>query len=286
MRTPSVCLILVLAVASLSAQWANYPTPGLPRTKDGKPDLFAKAPRSRDGKPDLSGVWHPETSNAEEFRRIFGRENDRATEVPGMELTTISKYGITLFLDDPPGMNMLTPKGKEVFARRGPAPGGKPAEQLPTTYCLPLSIPLVTNLSEVHKIAQMPGLVIVLHELNNGYRQIYTDGRKLPVDPTPSWMGYSVGHWEGDALVVQTNGFNDRGWLDLMGHPQSEQMQITERYRRRDVGHMDVEMTFNDPVMYVRPFTITIAELLQPDTDILEYVCGENEKDRAHIGLR
>jgi hypothetical protein len=286
MRASSLCLILILAVANLSAQWVNHPTPGLPRTKDGKPNLAAKAPRTHDGKPDLSGVWHPETTNNEEFRRIFGRENDRATELPGMELTTISKYGITLFPDDPLGMNMLTPIGKEVLARRGPTPNGKPVEDLPATYCLPLSIPLVTNLSEVHKIAQTPGLIIVLLELNNSYRQIYTDGRQLPGDPTPSWMGYSVGHWEGDTLVVQTTGFNDRGWIDIMGHPQSEKMQITERYRRRDFGHMDVEMTFNDPVMYVRPFTITITELLQPDTDILEYVCGENEKDRPHMGLR
>jgi hypothetical protein len=286
MHTPSLSLILVLAVANLSAQWGSYPTPGLPRTKDGKPNLTAKAPRTRDGKPDLSGVWHPETTNDDEFRRIFGRENDRATEVPGMGLTTISKYGITLFPDEPVGMSMLTPKGKEAFARRGPGPGGKPAEELPSTYCLPLSIPLVTNLSEVHKIAQTPNLVIVLHELNNSYRQIYVDGRTLPTDPTPSWMGYSVGRWDGDTLVVQTAGFNDRGWLDIMGHPQSEKMQITERYHRRDFGHMDVEMTFNDPVMYVRPFTLTITEVLQVDTDILEYVCGENEKDRAHMGLR
>jgi hypothetical protein len=145
---------------------------------------------------------------------------------------------------------------------------------------------VATNLSEVSKIVQTPGLIIMLLELNNGYRQIYTDGRPLPKDPSPSWMGYSTGRWDGDTLVVETIGFNDRGWLDVIGHPQSDQMHLTERYRRRDAGHLDVEYTFNDPKYYVRPFTVKITHLLQADTDILEYICGENEKDRPHMGLK
>ncbi len=128
------------------------------------------------------------------------------------------------------------------------------------------------------KIVQTPGLTLVMHELDNATRQIYTDGRPLPVDPNPSWLGYSIGRWERDTLVVETIGFNGKAPLDIMGHPRSESMRITERYRRRDVGHLDVEITFDDPVVYTKPFTIKVTHLLQADTDILEYFCNENEK--------
>ena len=142
---------------------------------------------------------------------------------------------------------------------------------------------VATLLSEVTKIVQTPGLTMMMLELDNTYRQIYTDGRKLPVDPNPSWLGYSVGRWVGDTLAIETNGFNDRAWLDVIGHPRSEAMRMTERYRRRDFGHMDVEITFDDPKMYTKPFTIKTTHLLEADSDILEYFCIENEKDRAHI---
>jgi hypothetical protein len=116
----------------------------------------------------------------------------------------------------------------------------------------------------------------------DGPRQIYLDGRKLEEDPNPSWLGHSAGHWEGDTLVVETNGFNDRTWLDIMGHPHSERMKLTERYQRRDFEHLDVEITVDDPVMYTRPVSVKITHLLQPDTDVLEYYCAENEKDLGH----
>jgi hypothetical protein len=129
----------------------------------------------------------------------------------------------------------------------------------------------------------MPGLMLVMHELDNTTRQIYTDGRQLPEDPNPSWFGYSTGQWENDTLVVQTNGLNDRVWLDGLGHPRSEAMRMTERFRRPNVGHLEHEITFDDPKMYNKPFTVKFTHLLQPDSDILEYVCNENEKDRAHM---
>ena len=124
----------------------------------------------------------------------------------------------------------------------------------------------------------------MLSESADPPRQIHTDGRPLPTDPDPTWMGYSVGHWEGDTLVVETNGLNDRAWLDAFGHPRSESMRITERYRRRDFGHMDLEITFNDPKYYTRPFTMKTGLRFMPDSDLLEYVCAENEKDRIHLG--
>jgi hypothetical protein len=127
---------------------------------------------------------------------------------------------------------------------------------------------------------------VILLEADSAFRQIYTDGRKLPPDPQPSWLGYSVGKWEGDTLVVETVGFNDKTWLDAIGHPHSEDMRLIERYRRRDFGHLDVDITVDDPKMYTRPFTIKVTHLLQADSDILEYFCAENEKDRPHMGLK
>jgi hypothetical protein len=155
----------------------------------------------------------------------------------------------------------------------------------PSTRCVPQGIPRgdLDNYLPF-KIIQAPGVIAVLYEESYAYRQIYTDGRKLPVDPQPSWMGYSVGHWEGDALVVDANGFNDEGWLDAMGHPQSEELRIRERFHRRDFGHLDIELTIDDPRMYTKPFTVKATEVLIPDSDVLEYVCTENEKDRAHLG--
>jgi hypothetical protein len=123
----------------------------------------------------------------------------------------------------------------------------------------------------------------MLYEQSNTFRQIYTDGRKLPVEPQPAWLGYSVGRWEGDTFVIDSAGFNDRVWLDSGGHPQSEQLKIREKFRRRDFGHMDLELTIDDPKMYTRPFTVKAEEVLVPDSDLLEYVCAENEKDRAHL---
>jgi hypothetical protein len=273
-------LFLMLGTGA-HAQWLNYPAPGIPRTPVGKPNLAAKAPRASNGKPDFSGVWHVQPSGLAEMKRVFGPDVD-AIEVPGMEVTTISKYGLNIFADFKTEDVPMRPEAAAIFARRFPAG----PEVLPSTHCLPLGIPLVTLLSEVTKVIQTPGLIVIMLELDNGYRQIYTDGRKLPVDPSPSWLGYSTGKWEGDTLVVETTGLNDKGWLDVSGHPQSEAMQITERYHRRDFGHMDLEITMDDPKMYTTPFTIKVTHLLQADTDILEDVCGENEKDRAHMGLK
>jgi hypothetical protein len=282
MRRKQVLAVVWIGFAAAAhAQWLHYPTPGTPRTRDGKPNLAAKAPRASNGKPDLSGVWHVQTHTLAEMKRLYG-ENVDAIQVPGMEITTISKYGLNIFVDYKPEDVPLRPEAAEILRRRQT----DSREQLPSTHCLPLGIPVSTMLSEVSKVSQAPGLIVIMLELNNSYRQIYTDGRKLPADPFPSWLGYSTGRWEGDTLVVETNGLNDKGWLDAFGHPQSESMHITERYHRRDFGHMDVETTFDDPKMYTRPFTVKVTHVLQPDTDILEYICGENEKDRAHMGFK
>jgi hypothetical protein len=153
----------------------------------------------------------------------------------------------------------------------------------PSERCLPLGFPIATLLTPVTKFIQSPTTLVMLIEEGNAYRQIYLDGRPLPRDPQPSWFGYSTGNWDGDTLVVDTNGLNDKTFLDGVGHPRSESMHITERYHRRDVGHLDVQLIFDDPVYYTKPWEVTVHHFLQADSDILEYICEENEKDRAHL---
>jgi hypothetical protein len=174
----------------------------------------------------------------------------------------------------------MRPEAVEILRRRTPG-------DLPNTHCLPVGIPSDGLFSPPVKIVQSPGLIVILYENDGRHRQIYTDGRKLPKEIVqPAWLGYSVGKWDRDTLVVETAGFNDKSWLDLMGHPHSEALRIVERYRRRDFGHMDLDMTFDDPPMYTKPFTINVTLELLADADIFEFFCNENEKDRAHLGQK
>lgn len=269
-------MLLMLLAAGAQAQWLNYPAPGTPRTRDGKPDMNAKAPRAFDGKPDLSGVWQAAYAPPGENQRLFGaRVGDFV--VPGDDPRTFSKYFLNILADFKPEEAPMRPEAAALLQKRGNVDS-------PSTRCVPQGIPRgdLDNYLPF-KIIQAPGVIAVLYEESYAYRQIYTDGRKLPADPQPSWMGYSVGHWEGDVLVVDATGFNDQGWLDAMGHPQSEALRIRERFHRRDFGHMDLELTIDDPKMYTRAFTVKATEVLIPDSDVLEYVCTENEKDRAHL---
>ncbi len=233
---------------SLSAQWLNYPTPGMPRTKNGKPNLSAPAPRTRDGKPDLGGLWG---MNSIAYANI-------ATELkPG---------------DTQPWADALFMERAANLSRDDPAA----AQCLPQGPRANLYPPLM------EKFIQTPGILVILIE-DLSYRQVFLDGRSLPKDPAPSFMGYSVGRWEGDTLVVESIGFKDQTWLDFAGHPHTEALHITERIRRRDFGHMDIAETIDDPKAFNKPFTISITAEIVPDTEILEYVCAENEKDRQHL---
>jgi hypothetical protein len=277
MRRQLPWALLAILGSGAHAQWLNYPTPGTPRTRDGKPNLAARTPRASNGKPDLSGVWHVQATPLEEQRRLFGNDIEKLS-VPGMERETISKYALNILSDFKPEDSLMRPEAVTLLRQRQREP-----ELRPTGRCLPAGVPLATLFSEVHKIVQTPGLIVIMLELDSAFRQIYTDGRKLPADPEPLWLGYSVGKWEGDTLVVETAGFNDKSWLDGMGHPHSEAMRLVERYRRRDFGHLDVDITIDDPKMYTKPFSIKVTHLLQADSDILEYFCAENEKDRLHI---
>jgi len=272
-------LFAFLAIAA-NAQWLNFPTPGTPRTADGKPNLTARTPRAPDGKPDLSGVWMHETTTVAEVRRLFGNRFDSEITLapPGMEIGTQHKYAFDILLDYKPEEAMLRPAAVEILRRTA-------AARDPVIVCAGVfGFPLAGLLSEPIKIVQAPRLTMILYEVQNLRRQIYTDGRSLPKDfSLLAYLGYSAGHWERDTLVVETAGFNDKTALDAAGHPHGEGLHVTERFHRRDFGHLDVEMTFDDPEMYTKPFTIKIPHNLMADADIFEDFC-ENEKDRAHLG--
>jgi hypothetical protein len=268
-----IVIALAAAPAFVHAQWLNYPTPGIPRTADGKPNLSAPAPRAADGKPNLSGLWQTDSAPPELLERLIPGATNGAGEEP------LSQYYINIFADFKPNETPLQPAAAARFAQRTP----NFSKESPLPHCLPIGMPLVETAPAPYKIIQTPGLTFMLYERDTTFRQVYTDGRKLPDDPQPSWLGYSVGKWEGDTLVVDTIGFNDRGWLDARGHSHSEALHLTERFRRLDFGHMEVELTFDDPQTYTRPFTIKLKQRLLPDTDLLESFCAENEKDATHL---
>lgn len=277
-----ILALFALFASGAQAQWLNVPTPGVPRSRDGKPNLTAPAPRSADGKPDLSGVWMHEVTTVEEIRRVFGHRFDDAIKANsiGMEIGTQHKYGFDILLDFKPEQSPMRPAA--VDAMRRYAAGRNDGSDVCAGV---VGLPVAGLLSEPIKIIQAPKVTIILYEIDNLHRQIFTDGRALPKEfDLPAYVGYSVGHWERDTLVVESAGFNDKTRLDNMGHPHSDQLRVTERFHRRDFGHLDYEMTIDDPVMYTRPFTIKIPHDLQADTDIFEMFCSENEKDRAHLG--
>jgi hypothetical protein len=265
--------LIVFFAAGAHAQWLNYPTPGTPRTRDGKPNLAAPVPRALDGKPDLTGVWAHETTSIAEVRRLFGAQYDAGTQ---------HKYAFNILADFKPAEAPVRPEQAQRLPRATSFGPGDPA-----AICTGvMGFPLAGFLSEPIKIVQAPRLTIVLYEAGYLHRQIFTDGRALPKEfDFPAFLGYSAGHWERDTLVVETAGFNDRTVLDMAGHRHSEALRVTERFHRRDFGHLDVEMTFDDPMVYTKPFTIKIPHELVPDNDIYEMFC-ENEKDRAHLGKK
>jgi hypothetical protein len=239
-----VGMVCTLGVASAAAQWINHPTPGIPRTKDGKPNLTAPTPRTADRTPDLSGVWI-----------ISGLA--AATSITDVEMLpwaqAIYKERQATYFHDDPASNCLP---------EGPRSG-------------------LAGLEPV-RIVQTKHLIVMLYE-PGAVRHIFLDGRPHPKDPNPTWMGYSVGRWERDTLVVETTGFNDRTWLDFSGHPHSEALHVTERFRRGNFGSMQVSITYTDPKAYAKPFSVTLPASYLADTDLIETVCNENEKDRPRL---
>src|ERR1700751_4486693 len=225
---PRVSLIVALVALPAAAQWIDYKTPGIPRLANGKPNLSAPAPRTSDGKPDLTGIWQAGRAGA---GGGYGYDYSVAQNLPTSGLTTWAK-GV---------------RQQRVQNFR---------KDSPLAHCMPMSIPFL-NFRGLSRIIQTPGLIAILYESpNSPHRTVFMDGRDLPKDPNPTWLGYSVGHWDGDTLVGQSVGFNDRGWVDVGGKPQTESLKLTERYHRPDFGHLQLDVTFDDPKVFTQPFTL------------------------------
>ena len=258
-------LLTAAALAStLSAQWVHYPTARVPKLPDGSPNLAAPAPRAADGKPDLSGLWAPNRARPLD-ESLAGQANATG---PFWDFGTVLKGGLPYL-----------PWAAEVQKKRH----ADNSRDNPDVRCMPLGILQMDTHPFPRRIVQVPGYIAMLFERNMEYRQIFTDGRPLPMDPQPSWNGYSTGKWEGDALAVQTNGFRDGLWADYNGSPITEAAKITERFRRVSFGTLEIEVTVNDPRAYSKPWTVTVTHGLVLDSDLLEYVCLEGEKDAVHM---
>jgi hypothetical protein len=265
-------LQIVLAAALGLGQWLDHPTPDIPRTRDGRPNLAAPAPRGTDGKPDLSGIWQVESTPREEMERLFGRIV--APQALGDDPGTFSKYMLDILADVPQRDSLLLPEAANVAKKRR----ASFRTDRPMANCLPAGVPAVELLPRPFRIVHTPKYIAMLHEGDGTFRQMHLDGRKHPTDPTPTWLGYSVGKWEGDTLIVDTQGFNGKTWLDTLGHGHSDALRVQERFHRRDFGHLDVDVTIDDPKTFTKPFTIRFTERLVPDTEILEYFCLENSR--------
>lgn len=250
-RSVALALAFVCAAeGTAAAQWLSLPLPGVPRNGDGTANLNAPTPRTADGKPDLSGIWRADHPRYNENLLPQG------TEAP------------------------MLPWAAELYKHRVDTRGF----ERPGTMCMPHGVPdAMTVVGLPFKILQMPAVTVVLYEEFHVYRQIHTDGRQLPVDPNPAWYGYSIGRWEGETFLVDTAGFTEGSWLDNSGHPHTEALRITERFRRINFGRMELEATIDDPKAYSRPWTSqTMTFLLQPDTELLEHLC-ENNRDLGRL---
>ena len=247
MRHLAIAATLLLLGAELSAgQWLKNPTPGIPRTADGRADLNAPTPRGPGGRPVLSGLWRPSG------RLIFDISR-------GLKAGEAIPY---------------RPWAEALYKTRV----ANDYRDDPTSNCIVGGVPRSDFVPYPLKIIETPGLVAILYEAVHSFRQIFTDGRSLPKDPNPQWFGYSVGRWEGDAFVVESSGFNDNVWLDNAGRPATEQLRVVERFRRIDFGRMDIEVIIDDPKTYTRPWRVTERLTLMPDTEMLEYMCTENNR--------
>ena len=244
--------VIWTASAGLGAQWEPYRWKNMPRTADGKIDLTAPARRTADGRPDLSGFWVP---------------------------TESVKHLLNLAADLKPGEVPMQPWAEALYKERIETNG----KDHPGVRCWPSGIPEKNNIPDGLKVVQTPDLIVVLHESRTIYRQIFTDGRSLPRDAQPTWMGYSVGKWENDTLVVDTIGQNGKTWLDMRGLPATEALRVTERFSRPDIGHINIDLTIDDPKAYTKPWRVKLAWSLLPDAELIESICEENNKDLPHM---
>jgi len=280
LRTFAAAVLIGAAPAALFAQWPSYPTPGVPRTPDGKPNLSAPAPKTPDGKPDLTGIWETVRARAADAATNPKTSVTLKGPVTNDDFLAAARrspfwYLGSSFKDGLP----FQPWAAELHRQRV----AENNKDNPDAHCLPMGIMQFHNHPEPRKMIQTSQVIVILYEANAGMRQIFLDGRPLPKDPDPWWYGYSTGHWEGDTLVVQSAGFRDLGWLDVEGSPLTDTGHVIERFHRPDFGHLDIEVTIDDPKAYTKPWTVSVHQQIMVDTEIIEFVCQENEQDAPHL---
>ena len=270
-------LLTVIAVVCASApvvlaQWPRYVVPGVPRTADGKPDLNAPAPRAPNGTPDLSGIW-------ENFRKPGDApvRSVNAQFFDDLPATLISE-----FRDIGAGVSgglPLQPWAATLKQQRMT----ENSKDNPDAHCLPLGLMQLHTHVDPRRIIQTPSVIAIAYEANYGLRFIHMDGRPAPSnDPQPWWYGYSRGRWEGDTLVVETTNLRDGGWLDINGSPLTDAAKVTERFRRPNFGTLQIDVTVDDPKAYTRPWTVALTQRIMVDSEMLEFICLENEKSSQH----
>jgi hypothetical protein len=252
MLVVSAALLVTFSFAA-EAQWDPYPVKNLPRNADGSVQMNAPPRRTADGKVDLSGFWMP--------------------------LDPV-KHLLNLAADLPAGSVPLQPWAETLYKERIENNG----KDHPGARCWPSGIPEKNNIPDGMKVVQTPDVMLFLYESRTIYRQIFTDGRSHPKnDPQPTWMGYSIGKWEGDTFVVDTVGQNGKTWLDMRGLPATEALHVIERFTRPTIGRINIDVTIDDPKAYTKPWNVNLTWRLIPDTELIESICEENNRDLPHM---
>ena len=280
-------LVAVNLGQPLSAQWIHISTPGVPHKADGSVNMAGPTPRLADGKPDFSGIWMTGETNNRRGETLSSpttapgprTQEDPATEKPGDQTRiTASRQMANIGVDLPGGLpyqSWQVPIVKERTANL--------AKDDPHIKCFPDNFIRAYGMPHLLKFVHSPGLLVVLNELNAGYRQVFTDARPLPVDPNPTWQGYSTAKWAGDTLVIDSIGFRDDTWIDWNGSVITQAAKVREQIRRPDFGHMEVQITVDDPKAYTKPWTVTLKQKIVVDTDLIDEMCMENEQSLQHM---
>ncbi len=284
-RIALVILATPLAANHLAAQWFKYPSAGVPRKADGNVDMSAPTPRMADGKPDFSGIW----TTAEPDIRRSGELSSPKTKASPRDLKEAQSPG-----------DQGAIRGSRQMANIGvDLPGGLPYQPWlravvkertdnlaiddPHIRCLPDNFVRAYGLPHLLKFVHKPGLLVVLNEMNAGYRQVFTDARPLPEDPNPSWQGYSSGRWSGDTLIIETIGLRDDTWIDWNGSVVTQAAKVREEIQRPDFGHLDIQVTVDDPKAYTKPWTVKLKERVVADTELVDEICLEGEQSLKHL---
>ena len=279
--------LLAVCSAQALAQWTTYHDVTVPRTETGEPDLEAPTPRTADGKPDFSGIW-------ESRRGAIGRPPGG---LPGVGTDSPSSAPPP---PPPPPPPPGTPPLATFFDIGANLEGGAPYQQWakelkdarvangmkdnPDAHCLPIGYMQLHLHPQPRKMIQTPKQIVMYYESNYGLREIFMDGRGHPdADAQPWWYGYSIAHWEGDELVVESKHFRDDMWLDVNGSPLTYEGRIIERFRRPNFGTLEIDITIDDPKAYTKPFTVRVNQQILVDEELIEFICNENEKSSIHF---